>query len=754
MRTLRMLTVLFPLILAAASAQDLYNPAALREFRLVFSQPDWRELLQRNIPLEMDIPARLSVDGVTLDSVGVRYKGNSSLNIPGEKKPFNITTDAFIDGQDLWGYSTLNLNNCFKDPTFVREMIAYRLAALYLPSARTAYARLYINDEYWGLYLHVQQINRAFLRECFGNDGGNHYKCDPRGDLAWMGPDTARYRANYELKTNTGLNDYSDLVEFIRLLDQLPQQQFAEGMSRVLDVDRALWYLAFCNLLVNLDSYIGSGHNYYLYHNPADDRFSVIPWDLNEVLGTFSMQLSIGDREKLPVFHNVQAPNRPLLSRLLSVPEFRARYTAHYRTMFREVFTRDYWVPLIQLYQNLIRSSVQADTKKLYSMQMFDENVNTNVQQGAGTPGGGLIPGILSFIDNRRSYLMTQPELSRLQAVISRPILAPPLPAAGAPARASAVIEGAAQAFLWHSAGGKAFSRVPMTDTGGKWEAVMPPREAGQRVRYYVEAVTAEGVAAYNPERAENESYSYTVPYPPPAVPVVINEVMAWNTKNITDPQGQSDDWLELHNTADTAFDISGCRLSDKPGDLFKWRIPDGTVIEGKGYLVIWADNDTDDTPGLHAGFQIDKDGEGIYFSDSDERGSGLIDSSGAPEYRKDTSWARLPNGTGTFAHRPPTPGADNDASAGVEADSAPYNTLLEVFPNPATAAAFLRTGLRPGESAVASLTDPLGRVVFKKRIEGAGGLTSIDVHALPRGAYLLRLTDSRRSVARILRLR
>ena len=53
-------------------------------------------------------------DGETYDSVGVRFKGQTSyMNVSGQKKSFNITTDAFIDGQNVKGYNITNLNNCF-----------------------------------------------------------------------------------------------------------------------------------------------------------------------------------------------------------------------------------------------------------------------------------------------------------------------------------------------------------------------------------------------------------------------------------------------------------------------------------------------------------------------------------------------------------------------------------------------------------------------------------------------------------------
>ena len=107
-------------------------------------------------------------------------------------------------------------------------------------------------------------------------------------------------------------------------------------------------------------------------------------------------------------------------------------------------------------------------------------------------------------------------------------------------------------------------------------------------------------------------------------VPVVINELMASNNRCIQDPQGQYDDWIELYNHSSNPINIGGIYLTDDLSVPTKWQFPSPTVIQAGGYLVIWADEDTDDT-GLHANFKLDADGEEIGLFDSD--GITLIDS-------------------------------------------------------------------------------------------------------------------------------
>ena len=91
--------------------------------------------------------------------------------------------------------------------------------------------------------------------------------------------------------------------------------------------------------------------------------------------------------------------------------------------------------------------------------------------------------------------------------------------------------------------------------------------------------------------------------------PIVINEIMASNTKFVQDPQDEYDDWLELYNAGDEAFDVAGMYVTDNLSKPTKWRIPTDapllTTIEAHSHLWIWADKDVMDSPGLHADFDF-----------------------------------------------------------------------------------------------------------------------------------------------------
>ena len=141
---------------------------------------------------------------------------------------------------------------------------------------------------------------------------------------------------------------------------------------------------------------------------------------------------------------------------------------------------------------------------------------------------------------------------------------------------------------------------------------------------------------------------------------VVINELMADNDAIFADPQGDYDDWLELHNLTDSPVILTGMYLSDKEDEPTKWQFPENTEIPANGYLVVWLDDDGDAAEGLHANFKLSKNGETAMLVDTDARDNQVLDSIAFGEQLTDVSFGRWPNGTGDFQIVQATPGAEN----------------------------------------------------------------------------------------------
>jgi hypothetical protein len=256
-----------------------------------------------------------------------------------------------------------------------------------------------------------------------------------------------------------------------------------------------------------------------------------------------------------------------------------------------------------------------------------------------------------------------------------------------------------------------------------------------------VEAVatnTAQSVTYY-PPGAEHDVMVYRVQGGAARDRLVINEIMALNQGGPVDDNGESEDWIELHNRSNASVNAGGYCLTDNPTNLRKWSLPLGTSVPAGGYLVIWADEDSSQGP-LHTNFKLSALGETLYLYDSNLV---LQDELIFAAQVADSSLARIPNGSGPFVRRPHTIAANNNWALGVETTQA-RQPLLTLYPNPAQDILRVRLNLLEDVSLWRiELVDATGRV--HQTQEGWGGDISLSVEGMTAGTYWLRLSHGDR---------
>ena len=164
-------------------SQNFYDVDNIREIKLYFTQPNWDHLLDSLYldGLEERLLASVEIDGSMYDSIGVRYKGFSSVSINTVKNPFNIKLDYIDNNQNHEGFEKIKLSNVIKDPSFLREVLSYEIARDYIPSPRANFANVYVNDSLWGLYVNVEAINDKFTNKHFSTVNSPLFKCNPSG---------------------------------------------------------------------------------------------------------------------------------------------------------------------------------------------------------------------------------------------------------------------------------------------------------------------------------------------------------------------------------------------------------------------------------------------------------------------------------------------------------------------------------------------------------------------------------------------
>ncbi|MDQ3048985.1 MAG: CotH kinase family protein, partial [Bacteroidota bacterium] len=298
---------------------SIFNAPSIHDVYMTFSQTSYWDSLTAYYITDEYLKGDISFDGITYLNVGIKFKGNSSYSNPSDKKSFKVDMNEYVSGQDLNGLKKFNLNNCFKDPSFLREKLTLDFCRDHsIAAPRCAYSRVFINGTYWGLYTFVEEAdNGTFLNQRFDNKQGNMFKGDPTGDLKWLGSSASSYFGKYELKTNETANDWSDLVN---LLDNINNSgtAFYDSLEASFNTTTFIKNWAVDNLFVNLDSYIGSGHNFFIYHDTLSNKFEWVTWDVNEAFGNFKMGLTTTQVQNLSLFHvSTPSANRPLVQKML-----------------------------------------------------------------------------------------------------------------------------------------------------------------------------------------------------------------------------------------------------------------------------------------------------------------------------------------------------------------------------------------------------------------------------------------------------
>lgn len=395
---------------AQKPGDNIFNSPIIHTINIVMSEPKWWDSLNYyyNDGATQYMLASVTFDSIQLDSVGIRLKGNSSYGHIGTKKPIKLDLDRFISGQNIDGQKKLDLNNGFLDPTMMREKLFLDfLNKEGLPAPRCTYARVSYNGNYCGLYKIVEQIDKTYLKTNFGNSTGNLFKGDPAGTLEQKGTDPSAYYKDYELKTNTSVNDWTDLVNFIQLVNA-DQATFAAEIKASFDVSSYLRAWSANNLFVNLDAYYYYAHNYYLYDNPATQQFHWITWDVSVVFGVFPLwsESKVLNLDLLYVPQN--AKTRPLSKNLMDNDAFRQEYLSYVCNYIYNDFTPANLFPQIDSLANRIRSDIYAepDSNQFFSEEEFEKSLNY------GSVAGGIIwgdiPGLKSFINKRREEAIVQ----------------------------------------------------------------------------------------------------------------------------------------------------------------------------------------------------------------------------------------------------------------------------------------------------------------------------------------------------------
>jgi spore coat protein CotH len=387
-------------------------------------------------------PATVVIDGVTVNRVGVRLKGNSTLfglrysgpespPSPGGiaaslgvitsdepyKLPFLLRFDQFIAGQRYQGVNEIALRTSGGfggDATQLTELVANVLTEESgQPFLRSSTGGMSFNGARAGFYLLVEHPDDYWARRTIA---GRHqpalYKAIVGARFRYVGDDPTLYAKVFNQQAETQDIGPRPMIRFLRFIEESNDRAFVARLDRYLDVEQFTRYLAFHNIIVDSDSLAGTGNNYYWLYDPKTRRMTIASWDQNLAFG----RLGFGNTPYRPYYEDGSgipsfARNLPgienlvpgggfgepnlLVTRFLETPKFRELYDRTYRQLFEQMLASG---RAAELLRELAAALTHATTERnLVEPARFESDLDRN----------------LTFIADRIAYLETVAPVAR-----------------------------------------------------------------------------------------------------------------------------------------------------------------------------------------------------------------------------------------------------------------------------------------------------------------------------------------------------
>jgi spore coat protein H len=235
----------------------------------------------------------LRIGDLKVENAGLRYKGNSSFSRSNAAAPllsnFKLKLDVY-GGKGTWdGQKTFNLHAGVLDTSKMKDAVSFAMFRnAGVPAPRTAYAEVFFtvpglyDNTSGGVFALIEDVNKRFLESAMPPGTGLLMKPEGmRGGIRSLGDTWASYVPVMRPDRAASPREQSRVMELAHLISQPDVDQFRAHIASYLDVDQFLRFIAVNAFIGNSDSYIGGGHNFYIYLDPKDDKFRLIPWDVD-----------------------------------------------------------------------------------------------------------------------------------------------------------------------------------------------------------------------------------------------------------------------------------------------------------------------------------------------------------------------------------------------------------------------------------------------------------------------------------------
>ncbi len=371
---------------------SFFDQSAVHKVEVQMPDAQWRDLIAHSQDEEY-YPCDIVIDGETYANVGIRTKGHSSNQFVyqagdagHEKYSFRIKMDKYDKYQNYHGLTEFCMNNMYSDPSCMRDILCYN--AMYELDAYAplcAYTNMYLNGQLYSFYLLAEQPGTTLGERLATNDDAVLYKAADVGmsyDCTFA-PDMALN--NFEVKFGED-DSLQHIQEIVTAINRVTPQDY-RFIEDVIDVDSFLKGFAVNAVMCNYDSYNGMmAHNYYVQYNNGKSYY--VGWDYNLSIGNFMDYGAAVTSDILTGMYQADENRRPMLTKLLAVPEYQQRYNSYVRQIVQ--LYRDPEAT-VNGFASLIRSHVLADPRYFFNPETFESNIARSpdgLQVGSGGMGG------------------------------------------------------------------------------------------------------------------------------------------------------------------------------------------------------------------------------------------------------------------------------------------------------------------------------------------------------------------------------
>jgi spore coat protein CotH len=315
---------------AAQTAEDLFSRTELQRVDLWVHSADWAKL-RAEFQTNTYYPADMTWNGITVRNVGIRSRGRGSRS--SNKPGLRVDFDRYTVAQRFLGLKSLVLDNVTQDASGIHEAVAMAFyGRLGIPAPRTLHTRLYVNNEYAGLYVIVESVDKELLARVFGvigedtqNDGYLYeFKWMDDWKFGYLGDTLTEYKLRFEPTTHESKGDeelYRPIETLVRLANQTPTDRLSTDLAPKLDIPAVIRFIAAQVFLAETDGFLGGFgiNNLYLYRLENSDAHTFIAWDADNTFYDPYYSIDSG------IDSNV------LMRDFMAVPEYNAIYWAEMR---------------------------------------------------------------------------------------------------------------------------------------------------------------------------------------------------------------------------------------------------------------------------------------------------------------------------------------------------------------------------------------------------------------------------------------